>query len=83
MKKRFGDKFYLFKPSKLQYSASKPGLLSISCPNQKPVRKIINNSGLLRLGSGCTAMLTSATLTGIKVYQTSEEYIYSPEISLN
>ena len=65
------------------YSKNKPELLSISCPNQKPVRKIINNSGLLRLGSGCTAMTTSITLTGITVYKTNEEYIYSPEISLN
>ena len=65
------------------YSTNKPELLSISCPNQKPVRKIINNSGLLRLGNGCTAMTTSTTLTGIAVYKTNEEYIYSPEISLN
>ena len=55
------------------YSTSKPELLSISCPNQKPVRKIINNSGLLRLGNGCTAMTTSITLTGIAVYKTKEE----------
>ena len=69
------------KPSGLK--SHKPELLSLSCPNEKPVRKIINNSGLLRLESGCTAMTTSTTLTGITIHKTSEEYIYNPEISLN
>ena len=50
------------------YSTNKPELLSMSRPNQNPVRKIINSSGLLRLGNGCTAMTTSTTLTALKFH---------------
>ena len=79
----FWAQIFLFKRGYILYSTNKPELLSISCPNQNPVRKIINNSGLLRLGNGCTAITTSTTLTGIAVHKTNEEYIYSPVISLN
>ena len=45
------------------------------------IKGYLRNSGLLRLGTGCTARMTHTTLTGTQINKKTEEYIYNPNFT--
>ena len=46
-------------------------------------KSYLSNSGLLRLGTGCTARTKCTTLTGTTINKRTEEYIYYPNFTFN
>ena len=66
------------------YSTKNPEpMVSINCVKGKLEKGHLKNSGILRLGTGCTARMKHTTLTGTQINKKTEEYIYNPNLTFN
>ena len=65
------------------YLTKNPKPISINCVRGKIEKGYLSNSGLLRLGTGCTARTKYTTLTGTHINKRTEEYIYNPNFTFN
>ena len=63
------------------YSTKNAEPIIINCIRGKLEKGYRNNSGLFRLGTGCTARTKYTTLTWTQINERTEEYIYNPNFT--
>ena len=65
------------------YSTKNPEPISINCIKGKWEKGYLKNSGILRLGTGCTARTKYTNLTVTQINKRTEESIYSLNFTFN
>ena len=65
------------------YSLSESETVHILCSGLSDKIVVLKGVGILHLSANCVERTRSATLTGIRTYDSTDQYVYAPQVNLN